>query len=146
MGSLQGLPEAHFHILIVLADGEKHGYSIMQEVAALTGGKTRLSPGTLYGAIQRLVEQGYIEEVRGGVPRRVRIADGGGRGGTRFGAARSRRRDVARCRTDRGRVHDRAEGALVHVEARSAPRASRPAQDPCRHADGDPGFGYRHWL
>jgi DNA-binding PadR family transcriptional regulator len=65
MGSLQGLPEAHFHILIVLADGEKHGYSIMQEVAALTGGKTRLSPGTLYGAIQRLVEQGLIEEVRG---------------------------------------------------------------------------------
>ena len=65
MGSMQGLPEAHFHILIVLADGEKHGYSIMQEVAALTGGKTRLSPGTLYGAIQRLVEQGFIEEARG---------------------------------------------------------------------------------
>src|SRR5581483_8152842 len=65
MGSLQGLPEAHFHILIVLADGEKHGYSIMQEVEALTGGKTRLSPGTLYGAIQRLVEEGFIEEVRG---------------------------------------------------------------------------------
>src|SRR4051812_6376142 len=67
MGSMQGLPEAHFHILIVLADGEKHGYSIMQAVEALTGGKTRLSPGTLYGAIQRLAEQGYIEEV-GGFP------------------------------------------------------------------------------
>jgi len=65
MGSMQGLPEAHFHILVVLADGEKHGYSIMQEVSALTGGRTRLSPGTLYGAIQRLVEQGFIEEVRG---------------------------------------------------------------------------------
>src|SRR5690349_19276290 len=65
MGSLQGLPEAHFHILIVLAEGEKHGYSIMQEVASLTGGKTRLSPGTLYGAIQRLVEAGFIEETPG---------------------------------------------------------------------------------
>jgi len=62
---MQGLPEAHFHILVVLADGEKHGYSIMQDVASLTGGKTRLSPGTLYGAIQRLVEAGLIEEVRG---------------------------------------------------------------------------------
>ena len=62
---MQGLPEAHFHILIVLAEGDKHGYSIMQEVAALTGGKIRMSPGTLYGAIQRLVEQGFIEEVGG---------------------------------------------------------------------------------
>src|SRR5438270_7834874 len=65
MGSMQGLPEAHFHILIVLAEGEKHGYSIMQAVAALTDGKTRLSPGTLYGAIQRLDEQGFIQKVRG---------------------------------------------------------------------------------
>jgi DNA-binding PadR family transcriptional regulator len=65
MGSLQGLPEAHFHILIVLAEGDRHGYSIMQEVEALTDGKTKLSAGTLYGAIQRLVEQGYIREVPG---------------------------------------------------------------------------------
>lgn len=64
MGSLQGLPEAHFHILIALADGDRHGYSIMREVESLTGGKTKLSAGTLYGAIQRLLEQGYIEEVR----------------------------------------------------------------------------------
>ena len=73
MSSMQGLPEAHFYILIVLGDGEKHGYSIMQEVAALTAGKTRLSPGTLYGAIQRLLEEGLIEEVReraGSVERR----------------------------------------------------------------------------
>jgi len=73
MGSMQGLPEAHFHILIVLAEGDKHGYSIMQEVAALTGGKIRMSPGTLYGAIQRLVEQGFIEEV-GGFARAGRAA------------------------------------------------------------------------
>jgi DNA-binding PadR family transcriptional regulator len=65
MGSLSGLPEAHFHILLALADTPRHGYSIMQEVASLTGGKTKLSPGTLYGALQRLLEQGWIEEVRG---------------------------------------------------------------------------------
>ena len=65
MASLQGIPEAHFHILIALADRDRHGYSIMQEVASLTNGRTRLSPGTLYGAIQRLLEQGYIEEVHG---------------------------------------------------------------------------------
>ena len=40
MGSLQGLPEAHFYILIALAEGERHGYSIMQDVIFLTGGKT----------------------------------------------------------------------------------------------------------
>lgn len=70
MGSLQNLPEAHFHILLVLADGEKHGYHMMQEVESLTSGQTKLSPGTLYGAIQRLLEQGYIEEVRSSEPRR----------------------------------------------------------------------------
>jgi DNA-binding PadR family transcriptional regulator len=64
MGCLQSLPEAHFHILLALADGDKHGYSIMQDVAATTGGRTRLSPGTLYGAIHRLLEHGLITEVR----------------------------------------------------------------------------------
>jgi DNA-binding PadR family transcriptional regulator len=64
MSSLDSLPEAQFHILLALVGGDKHGYSIMQEVAATTGGKTRLSPGTLYGAIQRLLEQGLITEIR----------------------------------------------------------------------------------
>ena len=59
------LPDVVFHILVALADNERHGYSLMQEVAALTGGRVRLSPGTLYGAIQRMLEQGLIEEVRG---------------------------------------------------------------------------------
>jgi DNA-binding PadR family transcriptional regulator len=63
MGSLQGLPEAHFYILVALADTDRHGYSIMQEVEQLTSGKTKLSPGTLYGAIQRLLEQGYVREL-----------------------------------------------------------------------------------
>ena len=51
-----------FHILVALADRERHGYGIMQDVAARTDGKTRLSPGTLYGSIRRMLEQGLIQE------------------------------------------------------------------------------------
>jgi DNA-binding PadR family transcriptional regulator len=58
------LPTAVFHILVALADRERHGYSIMQDVAARTGGKVRLSAGTLYSAIRRMLEQGLIEEMR----------------------------------------------------------------------------------
>jgi len=50
------------HILLALADGERHGYGIMQEVETRTGGQVRLGPGTLYGAIRRLREDGLIEE------------------------------------------------------------------------------------
>ena len=49
-----------FHILAALAGGDQHGYGIMQEVATRTGGKLRLSPGTLYGSIKRMLEQGLI--------------------------------------------------------------------------------------
>jgi DNA-binding PadR family transcriptional regulator len=52
-----------FHILVALADADRHGYSIMQEVAERTGGAVRLSPSTLYSAIKRLLEAGYIEEL-----------------------------------------------------------------------------------
>jgi DNA-binding PadR family transcriptional regulator len=57
------LPGAVFHILIALADRDRHGYSIMQDVAMRTGGKVKLSPGTLYSAIRRMLEQGLIEEL-----------------------------------------------------------------------------------
>jgi DNA-binding PadR family transcriptional regulator len=53
---------AVFHILITLADGEAHGYAIMQEVARRSGGSVRLGPGTLYGAVSRLLEDQLIEE------------------------------------------------------------------------------------
>jgi DNA-binding PadR family transcriptional regulator len=56
------LTPAVFHILLALADGEKHGYAIMQEVETLTDGKIRLGPGTLYGSIKRLLAGGLIEE------------------------------------------------------------------------------------
>jgi DNA-binding PadR family transcriptional regulator len=58
------LPTAAFHILVALADRDRHGYSIMQDVAARTAGKVRLSAGTLYSAIRRMLEQGLIEELR----------------------------------------------------------------------------------
>lgn len=56
-------PQA-FHILVALAERDQHGYGIMQDVEARTGGKLRLSAGTLYGSIKRLLEQGLIVELR----------------------------------------------------------------------------------
>ncbi|HKD05975.1 MAG TPA: PadR family transcriptional regulator [Bryobacteraceae bacterium] len=52
-----------FHILIALAGQDRHGYAIMQDVAARTNGRIKLSPGTLYGAIRRLLEEGLIVEL-----------------------------------------------------------------------------------
>ena len=56
------LTPAVFHILLALADGEKHGYGIMQEVATITQGEMKMGPGTLYGTIKRMLEAGLIEE------------------------------------------------------------------------------------
>jgi DNA-binding PadR family transcriptional regulator len=56
------LPLATFHILLAVADEDRHGYGIIQEVAARTDGAVRLSAGTLYRSIQRMVEQDLIEE------------------------------------------------------------------------------------
>src|SRR6266567_9624953 len=61
--SLLPLSTAVFHILIALADRDRHGYSIMQDVAARTGGKVQLSAGTLYSSIRRMLEQGLIDEL-----------------------------------------------------------------------------------
>ena len=57
------LPTAVFHILIALADRDRHGYSILQDVAARTGGAVQLSAGTLYSSIRRMLEQELIEEL-----------------------------------------------------------------------------------
>ena len=51
-----------FHVLLSLADQEQHGYGIMQEVLQRTGGKVRLWPATLYGALKRLIDEELIEE------------------------------------------------------------------------------------
>jgi DNA-binding PadR family transcriptional regulator len=61
--SLLPLTAQVFHILVALADRDQHGYSIMQDVAARTGGKVMLNAGTLYGMIRRLLEQGLIVEL-----------------------------------------------------------------------------------
>ena len=58
----QPLTPAVFHILLALADGEKHGYSIMKDVENQTGGKLKMGPGTLYGSIKRMLTSGLIEE------------------------------------------------------------------------------------
>lgn len=60
--SLLPLTPATFHILLALADGERHGYAVMREVERATEGRLRLGPGTLYGAVKRLLEGGLIEE------------------------------------------------------------------------------------
>jgi DNA-binding PadR family transcriptional regulator len=54
-----------FHILIALAGRDQHGYAIMRDVEARTGGKLRLSAGTLYGSMKRMLEQGIVVELRG---------------------------------------------------------------------------------
>jgi DNA-binding PadR family transcriptional regulator len=57
------LTPAVFFILFALADGDKHGYAIMQETTKLSEGRFRMGPGTLYTTIQRLLELCLIEEV-----------------------------------------------------------------------------------
>lgn len=56
------LTPAVFHILLALSDGERHGYAIMQDVAATTEGQIRMGPGTLYGSLKRMIESRLIEE------------------------------------------------------------------------------------
>jgi DNA-binding PadR family transcriptional regulator len=67
--SLLPLSPPVFHILLSLADADRHGYAIMQEIEERTGGAVRIGPGTLYGAIKRLRDDELIEEL---------VADGEG--------------------------------------------------------------------
>jgi DNA-binding PadR family transcriptional regulator len=62
--ALLPLPPVTFHILLALSGGERHGYAVIQDVAARTGGAVRVSAGTLYRSIQRMQEQGLIAESR----------------------------------------------------------------------------------
>jgi DNA-binding PadR family transcriptional regulator len=62
--SLLPLPPATFHILMSVAEDDRHGYAIIQDVAARTGGQLKLSAGTLYRSIQRMLEQGMLVETR----------------------------------------------------------------------------------
>jgi DNA-binding PadR family transcriptional regulator len=60
--SLLPLPAATFHILLAVADEDRHGYGVIQDVEARTNGELRLSAGTLYRSIARMLEQGLLVE------------------------------------------------------------------------------------
>jgi DNA-binding PadR family transcriptional regulator len=60
--SFQPLTPAVYHILLALSDGEKHGYAIMKDVEAQTGGRVKMGPGTLYGSVKRMIAANLIEE------------------------------------------------------------------------------------
>jgi DNA-binding PadR family transcriptional regulator len=60
--ALLPLPVAQLHILLALADGEKHGYAIMSEVEVMTDGDVTMGPGTLYGTVKRMLNAGLVEE------------------------------------------------------------------------------------
>jgi DNA-binding PadR family transcriptional regulator len=61
--SLLPLPPATFHVLVALADEDRHGYAVIKDVEARTGGRLKLSPGTLYRSVDRMVHQGLIREI-----------------------------------------------------------------------------------
>ena len=66
------LAPAQMHILTALADGEKHGYAVMREVEQMTDGEVTMGPGTLYGAVKRMLSAGLIEETEERPDRRDR--------------------------------------------------------------------------
>jgi DNA-binding PadR family transcriptional regulator len=60
------LSEPVFLVLLSLAEQPRHGYSILKDVESMSGGRVQLSTGTLYGALQRLLDQGWIERIEEG--------------------------------------------------------------------------------
>jgi DNA-binding PadR family transcriptional regulator len=56
--------EPTYLILVALADGERYGYGIIQEIETLSKGAVKLGPGTLYGALDRLGGEGLVEATR----------------------------------------------------------------------------------
>ena len=58
------LPQAQFHVLVALTEGERHGYAIMQAVEDSSSGAVRMGPATLYGTLKKLVDQGFAEELK----------------------------------------------------------------------------------
>ena len=63
--SLVPLTPAVLHVLLALAEGQRHGYAILKDVERQTDGAVRMGPGTLYGTLQRLMDQGMVEEADG---------------------------------------------------------------------------------
>ena len=92
---LDPLPSAAFHILLSLADEDRHGYGIMRQVEQQTEGRMRLGPGTLYSSIQALLEEKLIEEVD------AREESGPGHDRRRYYRLTSSGRKVARAEAER---------------------------------------------
>jgi DNA-binding PadR family transcriptional regulator len=63
------LPAAPLHIVLALLDGEQHGYVLMRNIEEMSGGAVRMGPGTLYGTLNKLVEDGLIAETTDRVKR-----------------------------------------------------------------------------
>ena len=59
------LPQARFHVLVALTEGDRHGYAIMQAVEESSNGIVRMGPATLYGTLRKLVDEALAEEVAG---------------------------------------------------------------------------------
>ncbi len=57
------LPQAQFHVLVALTEGERHGYAVMQAVERSSEGIVRMGPASLYGTLKRLVDEGLAEEL-----------------------------------------------------------------------------------
>ena len=119
--SLLPLPPATFHILLALADDDRHGYGIILDVVARTGGKLKLSPGTLY--------RSGIHPARPAEARPGRSFDHGRAGLAQDAGRRAglRHRLIPALRVGRGQL---PFVALVHRTARA------------RHGDGDRGVGW----
>ncbi len=102
-----------FHILVALSDQERHGYAIMQEVAAHSAGAVRLGPGTLYGALKRLLTAGLV-------------AEGGERADAALGDERRRYYRL----TDFGLAVARAEARRLEAMLRLARRRHLVGREP----------------
>ena len=63
LSSFLPIPQAQFHVLVALTEGEMHGYAIMQAVEKSSSGIVRMGPASLYGTLKRLVDNGWAEEL-----------------------------------------------------------------------------------
>jgi DNA-binding PadR family transcriptional regulator len=122
---------AVFHILLALADGESHGYGIMQEVELFTKGDKQLGPGTLYRSIQRMLVDGLIQELSIAL----------------HGESDDDRRRYYRL-TAKGLVVARAEAQrladLVDAARRRGLLAKRPGQERGNDQSGTGGLSHHH--
>ena len=102
LDDLLPLQPATFHILMALSDEDRHGYAIIQEIAARTDGAIRLSAGTLYRSLQRMLEQGADRGDRGPPRAGARTTSAGATTASRSSARRSRAPRRGACRISYG--------------------------------------------